>query len=176
MDQWVKIPFLPNEYWFWKLLSTLMGGIGTLIKLDKYTLQNDEKAQFARVCVNIDITKPVPCSLSLTSEEDTMDFFLSYEGVHEVCPLCGAKDHSLVSCPRKPKNTMELVVAQFEASNLDTSNLAPNSSDWIHVKPQRRARPRVFQGSTRPRRGSFKGLLSRLPPPPCPFFISCSYC
>lgn len=101
VDQWVKIPFLPNEYWSWDHLSTLMSGIGTLIKLDKYTLQNDEKPQFARVCVNIDIFKPVPCSLSQTSEEDSMDFFLSYEGIHEVCPLCGAKDHSLVSCPQQ---------------------------------------------------------------------------
>lgn len=95
-----------------------------------------------------------------------MDFFLSYEGVHEVCPLCGAKDYSLVSCPKKPKNTMELVVAQFEASNLDHSNIAPSSSDWIHVRPQRRARPRVFQGSSRPRRGSFKNSLPRSSPVP----------
>lgn len=61
---------------------------------------------------------------------------------------------------------MELVVAQFEASNLDSSNVAPSSSDWIHVRPQCRARPRVFQGSSRPRRGSFKSSLPRSPQVP----------
>lgn len=103
-----------------------------------------------------------------------MDFFLSYEGVHEVSPLCGAKDHSLVSCPSKPKNNIELVVAQFEASNLEANNLPRTKSDWIHVKPQRRARPRAFGfwWCWRFRRGTFPGPTPRhsnsSPPAPVP--------
>ena len=39
VDQWVKIPFLPNEYWSWTHLTTLANKIGHLIKLDRFTLQ-----------------------------------------------------------------------------------------------------------------------------------------
>uniref|UniRef100_A0A803MTL1 Zinc knuckle CX2CX4HX4C domain-containing protein n=1 Tax=Chenopodium quinoa TaxID=63459 RepID=A0A803MTL1_CHEQI len=126
--------------------SGLYPRIGTLVKLDTYTLKNDDKAQFARVCLNIDISKPVPCTLSMKTKEKDILFHLSYEGVHEVCPLCGNKDHTLKSCPNKPAPCLDLIVAQLEASNLDQGGDQPSlpESDWIHVKPQHRARPRFF--------------------------------
>lgn len=62
----VKIPFLPNEYWSYESLSNICSSIDTLLKLNSYTLDNDAKAQFARVCVNIDITKPVPRYIKLS--------------------------------------------------------------------------------------------------------------
>uniref|UniRef100_A0A803MKQ9 Uncharacterized protein n=1 Tax=Chenopodium quinoa TaxID=63459 RepID=A0A803MKQ9_CHEQI len=71
-------------------------------------------------------------------------FYLSYEGVHEVCPLCGYKDHTLKACPKKPTPFLALIVAHLKASRLDhQGDQTPlPHSDWIHVKPQRRARPR----------------------------------
>lgn len=98
--------------------------------------------------MNIDISKPVSCSLTLTVDDESMEFYLSYEGVHEVCPLCGGKDHSLVSYPNKPRNNLDLMVAKLESSTLDSQGQPSHSPnpDWIHVKPQRRARPKAFGG------------------------------
>uniref|UniRef100_A0A803LN34 DUF4283 domain-containing protein n=1 Tax=Chenopodium quinoa TaxID=63459 RepID=A0A803LN34_CHEQI len=139
IDQWVKIPFLPTEYWTWDHCVSLTSSIGTLIKLDEYTLRNDDKAQFARVCLNIDISKPVPCTLSMHI------------------------DHTLKACPKKPTPSLELIVAQLEASNLDhQGEQAPlPHSDWIHVKPQRRARPRFFSRGGKSGRGAFNSHFSR---------------
>ena len=101
-------------------------------------MQNDDKAQFARVCLNIDISKPVPRSITMTSASNSSELFLTYEGVHEVCPLCGAKDHFLNLCPSKPAPCLDLMVAKLESSNL----AAASDPDWISVRPQRRQRSR----------------------------------
>lgn len=60
VDQWVKIPFLLNEYWTINHLFDLTRKIGRLVKLDSFTLQNVEKAQIARVCLCINIATPIP--------------------------------------------------------------------------------------------------------------------
>lgn len=133
---------MPDEFWSKDHLSTLLGSIGTLVKLDKFTAENDEKAQFARVCLNIDISKPIPCSLKMTCENTTLTFFLSYEGVHEVCPLCGKKDHTLSLCPNKPISCLDHVVAQLEANDISNPEEQHLHGDWIFVKPQRRGKPR----------------------------------
>lgn len=91
--------------------------------MDKFTLENDAKAQFARVCLNIDITKPVPRSIKLFYENEVSEFFLSYEGVYEACPVCGGKDHTLNAFPLKPALCLELVVAKLEANHLDPGPL-----------------------------------------------------
>lgn len=59
----------------------------------------------------------------MSSDYGVTKYFLSYEGVHEVCPLCGKKkNHTLASCPQKPPPCLDLVVAQLKASNLDNVN------------------------------------------------------
>lgn len=110
---WVKIPFLPIEYRTWNCLSFLVRSIGKLVKLDKFTtLQYDANAIYARVCVSIDISKPLPPSITLKCWGEAKTIFLSYEGVYECCFLCGSPDHFLCSCPKKPKECrLKLVVA-----------------------------------------------------------------
>ena len=159
VDQWVKIPFLPNEFWSVTHLTTLTQKVGRLIKLDKFTQQNDDKAQFARVCLNIDISKPVPRSITMTSASDSSEFFLTYEGVHEVCPLCGAKDHFLNLCPSKPAPCLDLIVAKLESSNIASTA----DSDWISVRPQRRQRSRLPHRT--PRQLPYKHLPALKPIP-----------
>lgn len=100
MDRWIKNPFLPTEYWSWTYLAQLTQKIGNIIKLDRFTLSNDDKAQFARVCLNINISKPVPRSITIFSGNESSKFFLFYEGVHEVYSLFGTKGHFLSQCPK----------------------------------------------------------------------------
>lgn len=56
--------------------------------------------KFARVCLNNDITKPLLGSLVVSFGGKYMKIPLIYEGLHEVCPLCGAGNIklSLVPC------------------------------------------------------------------------------
>ncbi|XP_056682367.1 uncharacterized protein [Spinacia oleracea] len=147
VDQWVKIPFIPTEYWTWHYLNQISSCVGQPIKLDKFTSENAEKGQFARVCLNLNITKPVPRSITLNFGYDIQEFFLSYEGVWEVCLLCGDPKHFLNACPKRPPPCLELVVAQLDEAKLSMGvpgesegQVAP--SDWLTVVPRRRAKPR----------------------------------
>lgn len=56
--------------------------------------------KFAGVCLNNDITKPLPGSLVVSFGGKYMKIPLIYEGLHEVCPLCGVRNIklSLVPC------------------------------------------------------------------------------
>lgn len=69
------------------------------------------------------------------------EFFLSYEGVFEACPICWAKVHTLASCPTKPAPCVELVVAKMEASNLEHESSV--GDDWATILPKRRGKPRL---------------------------------
>ena len=51
------------------------------------------KGKFARVYVNIDITRPLPGSINVFGEGSSMRVPIIYEGLHDVCPLCGGDSH-----------------------------------------------------------------------------------
>lgn len=76
-------------------------------------------------------------------------FFLSYEGVWEVCPLCGDPQHFPNSFPKRPPPCLELVVAQLDDAKLYVNvagvptegGTAP--TDWLAMVPRRGAKPRA---------------------------------
>lgn len=49
---------LPREYWKDTLLASLLSRVGVFLKADEYTLTRS-KGKFARVCLNVDVTKPL---------------------------------------------------------------------------------------------------------------------
>jgi len=55
VDQWVRIPYLPFEFWDTQTLSDLLTPIGVVTHIDQNTLLR-LKGEFIQVCVNIDIT------------------------------------------------------------------------------------------------------------------------
>jgi len=74
---------------------------------------------------------------------------ISYEGLHEVCALCGSNAHALEACPETPKGPLEVIVEKFGATKLenetDQSHVAhPSSSTssekWVTVAPKKRGR------------------------------------
>ena len=66
--------------------------MGNIVKLDQNTLFR-LKGKFARICVNLDITKPLPGSLIVSRVEGCLRVLIIYEGLHEVCPLCEGESH-----------------------------------------------------------------------------------
>lgn len=55
---WLRFEALPHEYWQEDILLDLAKCFGTPLLIDKFTL-NMEKGKFARVCVELDLTKPL---------------------------------------------------------------------------------------------------------------------
>jgi len=84
---------------FWNLdtLTNLLKPVGNVIKVYQKTPLR-LKGKFARVCVNLDIIEPLPSSLIVSFEGRSMKIPLIYEGLHEVCVLCGSDEHQIESC------------------------------------------------------------------------------
>lgn len=76
---------------------------------------------------------------------------LIYEGLHEVCPLCGGESHQLDSCPKlTAQKKVQVVVQKFEEGTTSCIYKEPSSStnsqippfeNWITVFPKKRVQP-----------------------------------
>jgi len=150
IDQWIKITRLPLELWEEDILQKLLGNVGQFLKVDDITL-NRSKGKFARVCLNIDITKPLRGSLYIPIPNQThpLEVPISYEGLHEVCAMCGSNAHELEACPETPKGPLEVIVEKFGATNLHNESVSsPQSAPsvpaptekWVTVAPKKRGR------------------------------------
>lgn len=128
IDQWVTVPRLSWEFWDQDSLRELLKPVGTIVRIDQNTLLR-LKGKFARVCLNIDITQPFPGSLTIARDGLSMRVPLIYEGLHEVCPLCGGESHQLASCPKLPaQNKAQVVVQKFEDGSSCCPSKEPSSS------------------------------------------------
>ena len=98
-----------------------------------------------------DITRPLRGSLfiPIPTQPRPLDVPISYEGLHEVCAMCGSDAHELEACPETPKGPIEVIVEKFGATKLHNENdLGQNSSSsasppiekWITVAPKKRSR------------------------------------
>ena len=94
---------------------------------------------------------------------------ISYEGLHEVCVLCGSVAHKLEACPETPSGPIEVIVEKFGATQLSNDNgvgqkpAAPSSpplEKWITVAPKKRGRT-----SPLPRRKSTPTVVASPAPP-----------
>lgn len=91
---WVRIPDLPIEFYSVEALGLIGNMIGKTIKIDRST-SIYEKGGFARICVEIDLQKPLLPAFKLFGETHQ----LVYEGLHLVCFECGKYGHEKNVCP-----------------------------------------------------------------------------
>ncbi|KAI9112722.1 hypothetical protein K1719_016225 [Acacia pycnantha] len=91
---WVRLPDVPFEFYNVESLRRIGNMIGEMIKIDRSTSIYD-KGGFARICVEIDLKKPLLPSYLVFGEERS----IVYEGLHQVCFKCGQYGHQKIACP-----------------------------------------------------------------------------
>lgn len=84
---WVRIPLLPMEYYDDEAIMDVAKELGKPLKVDENTTVEAAKGAYARVCVEMDLSKPLPMSVAV----ENFDFFLEYEHMHLICfPVAGS--------------------------------------------------------------------------------------
>ncbi|KAI9114885.1 hypothetical protein K1719_013898 [Acacia pycnantha] len=108
---WVRLPDVPFEFYNVESLRRIGNMIGKMIKVDRSTSIYD-KGGFARICVEIDLKKPLLPTYLVFGEERA----IVYEGLHNVCFSCGKYGHLKVACPtNKPQSSTQVP----EQDNID---------------------------------------------------------
>ncbi|CAI0389774.1 unnamed protein product [Linum tenue] len=94
MVLWVHFPGLPVHFYHQELLFALGNMIGRAIKLDYHT-QHQQRAKFARMAVEVDLSKPLVPRIRLDGRWQKVEF----ENIPVVCFECGKVGHTKVTCP-----------------------------------------------------------------------------
>ena len=91
---WVRFPCLQIEYYDQDFLMKVGEKIGKPIRIDQ-TTGLVSRGKFARLCVEVDITKPLLSKFKLRRRVRRIE----YEGIHLVCFHCGVYGHRKDNCP-----------------------------------------------------------------------------
>jgi hypothetical protein len=99
---WVRISGLHLVYYDENFLLAVASAIGNPVRVDLHALWV-EFGRFARVCVEIDLDKPVVKKVGINGEW----YLIDYEDMHinSICTKCGAYYHVLRDCPSLYKLT-----------------------------------------------------------------------
>ncbi|XP_031131901.1 uncharacterized protein LOC116033288 [Ipomoea triloba] len=106
---WVRFPNLSVEYYNLLTLRKIGNKLGRTVQVD-HTTSLVSRGKFARVCVEIDLTKPLISRFTL--EEKVWQ--VAYEGMHLVCFTCGLYGHRREACSVTPIPANDTVVASEE--------------------------------------------------------------
>ncbi|KAK0600543.1 hypothetical protein LWI29_016006 [Acer saccharum] len=77
---WVRFYDLPWEFWHPQILSDMARGVGIPLKFDRATLEGDY-GHFARMLIDVDLSKPLPDSIMIEVGEDCLFPTLYFENV-----------------------------------------------------------------------------------------------
>ncbi|CAL1378765.1 unnamed protein product [Linum trigynum] len=125
MIVWVQLPALKIHFYHKEVITMLGNLIGRTIKLDYHTL-TQQRAKFARVAVEVDISKALVPRIWLDGEWQTVE----YENLPAVCFDCGRIGHNKGTCPQ---NKMQ------EASS--QGNVAGGSPPGSQTQPPEDSNP-----------------------------------
>lgn len=124
---WVRFPNLPIEYYDYEFLMKIGKKIGEPKYIDQAT-NIVSRGRFARMCVEVDITKPLLSKFKLRRRIRRIE----YEGIHLVCFKCGIYGHNEDSCPTRD-------VEKYDKSNREDGGALCNVIDTstpVEIRPE----------------------------------------
>ncbi|CAN1826388.1 hypothetical protein LINPERHAP1_LOCUS31522 [Linum perenne] len=131
---WVRLPKLPIHY-FNSLAFTRIGNvIGRTVRVDLATSEG-ARCRYARVCVEIDLTKPLLGKYML---EDRV-FKIEYESLENICFDCGTYGHRSEQCKdiSSPQASEAGQVSKMASPMPEVPNSStedPATGDWMVVQ------------------------------------------
>ncbi|XP_074271433.1 uncharacterized protein LOC141595368 [Silene latifolia] len=105
MPIWVLFPNLDPCFWSIKRLSKVASYVGKPVCADEYTT-NKSKLAFARVLIEVDISKELPTSVTFkTPYRGTVTQKIEYEWIPHFCQACRRIGHTKDKCRMGQKPT-----------------------------------------------------------------------
>ncbi|CAI0420117.1 unnamed protein product [Linum tenue] len=156
MIVWVQLPAFPIHFYHREVLFSIGNLIGRTIKLDYHT-QHQQRARFARIAVEVDLSKPLATRIRLDGKWQ----YLEYENLPILCFECGKVGHTKEVCPSSvqsapalcleaPGNSPAVMSAATQASEEEKEGFGP----WMQVtRKSRRGSRDSTKGNSINRKG-----------------------
>ncbi|CAI0443808.1 unnamed protein product [Linum tenue] len=136
---WARLLEIPIHYFHPVAVMRIGQRIGKPIRVDQAT-STGARSDYARVCVQVDLTKPLLSKFSLHGKK----YFIQYEVLENICLKCGKYvTRGCCSCMAQPTEAE----APSNTSNVDKQSEEPDAlyGDWMIA--QRRPRPKKENGN-----------------------------
>ncbi|KAI9076621.1 hypothetical protein K1719_041386 [Acacia pycnantha] len=111
---WIRLPRLPARYYHKNIIRSIGSIFGDVIRVD-YNTDSGDRGKFARLAVNIDLSKPLTSKIRVDGEL----IYVEYEGLPAICFDCGRYGHLKEACPG---NSVEAAGAMPEAPHDPVEN------------------------------------------------------
>ncbi|CAN1191249.1 Uncharacterized protein At4g02000 [Linum perenne] len=144
---WVRLPRLPIHYFNEVAVTRIGNYIGKTIRLDLAT-SSGARARYARVCVEIDLTKPLLGKYSI----DNRIYRVEYESLENICFSCGTYGHKEDRCP--DKEVAMPTGAAVERPHEEVKSPEGDVGCWMTVSRRNRKRDSGLKASTSSEKGS----------------------
>lgn len=130
---WVRLSHIPVNFYHKTILMGIAKGLGRPIKVDLTTL-NFERVRFARICVEVNLNKPLKGTVMVNGER----YFVLYEGISAICSTCGMYGHLVHACPRNVTERALAVVTNPVATMQARTEPMATETKFTQVRQARR--------------------------------------
>lgn len=145
---WERFPCLSIENYNSEFLMKLGARIGRPIKVD-YATSVTSRGKFARLCVEVDLSKPLVPKFSLRNKVRKIE----YEGLYLVCFKCGVYDHREETCCLGVGGEGRGIVSGRQNNTEETETFGP----WM-LASRRNRRVNKVQNKKRRRENTDQGV------------------
>lgn len=111
---WVRLSNLPVNFYHKAILFGIAKGVGKPVKVDA-TTSNLERARFARVCVEVNLKKPLKGSIMVNGAR----YYVAYEGLSNICSGCGLYGHMIHTCPSSTQAKESMSVPRAQSTGVE---------------------------------------------------------
>jgi hypothetical protein len=95
---WIHLYSLPQEFWLEEVLASIGNTIGIYVKYLEATKQR-RYTSYARICVYLNIEKPLPGTIVLKYQDEDWIQTIDYEHIPFRCRKCHEHGHLFRECP-----------------------------------------------------------------------------
>ncbi|VFQ80232.1 unnamed protein product [Cuscuta campestris] len=134
---WISFPHLPIHLHEQRALFNIASMLGTPLKVDQATL-NFTRPKYARVCVEVDVSKPLHQRIHIKHVDEDLFFQVQYEDPPVFCNSCRKLGHNLHSCKLAKPMVREPLKDQ-EIHKVHDKNPAAVLDGWTTVQRKGKA-------------------------------------